>query len=186
MDFSKFERLPMIDVGFKCPEDWDAMEGDEQLRHCAGCGCQVHNIAELSAEEAEALAIRNETERVCIRLTFSKKLGILTKDGWVPRLAAAGIIAATAAGCATSPTTAASASAPPPAFGGKTPGEAFDDMKDKASEVAESVKEKFLPGSKKEPEVYAISGWVSLVSTKSGAGGEPIHEAKYVPESAKN
>lgn len=100
MDFSKFERLPMIDVGFKCPEDWDAMEGDEQRRHCAGCGCQVHNIAEMPANEAEELAKLSQDEKVCIRLTLHERLGIRTRDGWIPRLALAGMLAVASAGCA--------------------------------------------------------------------------------------
>ncbi|MBI1334797.1 MAG: hypothetical protein GC165_18170 [Armatimonadetes bacterium] len=97
---STFQNLRRINVSFQCPESWDSMEGDERQRFCAGCGCHVHNIAEMPAEDAEELAKLSQDEKVCIRLTLHERLGIRTRDGWIPRLALAGMLAVTSAGCA--------------------------------------------------------------------------------------
>jgi hypothetical protein len=97
MDFSKLELLRQVKIEKPCPADWDMMTGDEQKRHCAGCGCDVINVAEMSSSEAETLC--SSTERVCIRLTVDDQQSVLTRDGWIPRLLLAGAIAATVAGC---------------------------------------------------------------------------------------
>lgn len=97
MDLSRLTRLRQIAISNPCPEDWDSMEGDQQKRFCAGCGCFVHNVSSLDANEAEKLL--DTTERVCTRLIVDKQKGVLTRDGWVPRLLLAGAIAATVAGC---------------------------------------------------------------------------------------
>lgn len=73
------------------------MEGNQQKRFCSGCGCFVHNVSNLDAQEVEKLL--DTTERVCTRLIVDKQKGVLTRDGWVPRLLLAGAIAATVAGC---------------------------------------------------------------------------------------
>lgn len=97
MDFSKLELLPQVRIDKPCSANWDQMDGDEQKRHCAGCGCRVHNIAEMSAQEAETLFA--SPDRVCARLTVDDQQSVLTRDGWIPRMLLAGAIAATVAGC---------------------------------------------------------------------------------------
>jgi len=97
MDLSKLSLLRQVEIQAPCPENWDSMTGDEARRFCAGCGCHVHNLAQIPAAEAEQLL--TQPDRVCTRITVDAKKGILTRDGWIPRLLAAGAIAATAAGC---------------------------------------------------------------------------------------
>jgi len=97
MDPSKLTRLPQIRIDKPCPEDWDKMEGNEKTRFCASCGCNVNNIGEMSVDEAEQLL--NSPSRVCARATFDAKKGILTRDGWIPRLLVASAMAASVAGC---------------------------------------------------------------------------------------
>ncbi len=89
--------LPQITIDKPCPENWDAMVGDEQKRFCKGCGCHVHNLDELTPDAAEALL--ESPGRTCVRMTTDPKKGILTKKGWIPRLALAGALAASVAGC---------------------------------------------------------------------------------------
>lgn len=108
MSKSKLTRLKLFQIATPCHEDWDKMEGDDQKRFCAGCGCFVNNLAAMSATEAEELL--SSTERVCTRATFDTKRGVLTRDGWIPRLVLAGAIAAIAAGC----NTTTGESGPPP------------------------------------------------------------------------
>lgn len=75
------------------------MEGDEQRRFCSGCGCFVNNLSEMTADESETLL--SGSGRKCVRATVDAKHGILTKDGWIPRLLLAGAIATMAVGCET-------------------------------------------------------------------------------------
>lgn len=98
MDPRKLNHLRQIEIANPCPENWDAMAGDEQKRFCAGCGCFVHNISEMPAAGAEALL--RQSDKVCTRITVDAKKGILTRDGWIPKLMLAGAMAATVAGCA--------------------------------------------------------------------------------------
>ena len=96
MDTSKLTHLQQIHIPTPCPESWEAMDGDSRQRFCAGCGCFVHNISEVPAEEAEAMLAG--TDKVCTRLTLDEKKGVLTRDGWIPRLLLAGAVAASLSG----------------------------------------------------------------------------------------
>ena len=98
MDISKLKRLRQIEIPTKCPEDWDAMKGGEAKRFCSGCSCFVHNLSAMDALEAEQ--VLNTPERICARITVDANRGVLTKDGWIPRMLLAGAVAATVAGCA--------------------------------------------------------------------------------------
>lgn len=99
MDISKFDRLRRARIDKPCPEDWDKMEGDEKRRFCLGCGKYVDNVANLGVEEAEELLARGE--QVCVRMSTDSQKGILTRDGWIPRILLAGAFVASAGGCAT-------------------------------------------------------------------------------------
>ncbi|MBS1726565.1 MAG: hypothetical protein JST51_07570 [Armatimonadetes bacterium] len=195
MKGSKFEKLQRIDVSFQCPENWDSMEGDDRQRFCAGCGCHVHNIAEMPAEEAEALAA--STGKVCVRLTVNEKLGVLTKDGWIPRLALAGAIAATAAGCASSPTPVAAATTPqaPVQSQASSPATAsnldefpdvadthwasdpkpttFEAIEEKIEEFIEEVKEAIIPSSKPSPKTTVFVGDMMVPTVTSSRSSSP-------------
>ena len=98
MDVSKLNRLRQIEIPTKCPEDWDAMEGGEAKRFCSGCSCFVHNLSAMKADEAEL--VLHSPNRVCARITVDANRGVLTKDGWIPRLLLAGAVAASSVGCA--------------------------------------------------------------------------------------
>ena len=52
----------------------------------------------MKADEAEQ--VLNTSERICARITVDESRGVLTKDGWIPRLLLAGAVAASVAGCA--------------------------------------------------------------------------------------
>jgi hypothetical protein len=97
MDLTRLQRLQQVDIPNRCPEEWEMMEGGESRRFCDGCQCFVHNVAEMKADEAEDLLM--QPNRVCARIVVDTDRRILTKDGWIPRLFAAGVIAAGAAGC---------------------------------------------------------------------------------------
>ncbi len=100
MDKLELQLLPRVSIDKPCPENWDAMVGNEAKRFCQGCGCHVHNLEELALDVAEALL--ESPTRTCIRMTTDPQRGILTKGGWIPRLAIAGAMAASVSGCAKS------------------------------------------------------------------------------------
>ena len=97
MDTERFERLQRVQIANPCPENWDAMSGDAQKRFCEKCTKHVHNLAEMSAEEAEQTLTTDQ--KICCRITIHERLGVLTRDGWIPRMLLAGGVAATMAGC---------------------------------------------------------------------------------------
>lgn len=96
-------------VASPCSEDWDAMVGDDRVRHCSRCQKSVYNVSALTAREAEAfLAQRGER---CIRFFRRRDGTLLTSDCPVGRprkialrvlTAVAVAIGASAAGYATS------------------------------------------------------------------------------------
>ena len=92
MKFSKLSALRQVKIPVPCEQSWEAMTGDEEKRHCAGCGCDVHNLEAIGAAEAEALL--NSPDRVCTRIKVDAQKGILTRDGWVPRMLMAGAVVA--------------------------------------------------------------------------------------------
>lgn len=66
-------------VAAPCPVAWDQMEGDERRRHCSLCALNVYNFAEMTAEEARALLLKNEG-RLCGRLYRRADGTRLTRD----------------------------------------------------------------------------------------------------------
>ncbi len=76
-------RLPVLDnirVAAPCAEDWNGMQGDAQVRHCARCDQNVYNLSEMTREEAEALLVEREG-KLCVRYFRRKQDGtILTRN----------------------------------------------------------------------------------------------------------
>lgn len=101
MDPSRFQHLRQLEIPIRCHEDWDSIDGGERRRFCEKCGHHVNSFEEMSADEAEALL--NQPGRVCARVVLSPSRGILTRDGWIPRLAIAGALAFSATGCSSTP-----------------------------------------------------------------------------------
>lgn len=161
----------MAHIATPCPEDWDKMTGNEQKRHCAGCGCHVLNVAEMKAGEAEALV--SLPERTCVRLTFDENRSVLTLDGWIPRMLLAGAVAATVSGCghkdakldfsgastsvATSTTTS---SGPSP----------FEVIEEKLEELIDDIKEAISPGSTRHTIVMGFISDRPTTTIKPSSG----------------
>jgi hypothetical protein len=70
-----------IRIATPCPASWADMKGDERVRHCSLCKLNVYNLAELPAEEAEALMKKSARgERVCMRLLRRADGTVITRD----------------------------------------------------------------------------------------------------------
>lgn len=61
-----------------CSEPWDGMSEVGCNRHCASCDRIVHDLRELTADEAEALL--DSEERVCVRAEIAPDGKVLTKN----------------------------------------------------------------------------------------------------------
>ena len=75
----KSELLNSVEVAKPCPANWDAMNGDASKRFCGQCQHHVHNISEMTTEEAAAL-LENRTGRLCIRYVKDSDGTLLTRD----------------------------------------------------------------------------------------------------------
>lgn len=74
--------LPILDdirVASPCHERWDAMTGDEQVRHCARCDKNVFNLSAMTREAAEHL-VREKEAKLCVRYFRRADGTILTAD----------------------------------------------------------------------------------------------------------
>lgn len=66
--------LDVIGVAEPCHEDWSGMSGGEQKKFCDSCAKHVHNLSEMTREEAESFVNENPTG-VCIRFHRDTRTG---------------------------------------------------------------------------------------------------------------
>jgi hypothetical protein len=71
--------LDVIDVASPCPASWDAMSGDERVRHCSACELNVYNLSDMTRAEAESLLLRHEG-RLCVRFFRRADGKVITRD----------------------------------------------------------------------------------------------------------
>jgi len=73
------DRLSSIRIAAPCQSSWEAMAGDERVRHCTLCSLNVYNFAEMTRDEVRELLVRTEG-RVCARLYRRADGTVLTRD----------------------------------------------------------------------------------------------------------
>lgn len=77
--------LDSLRVASPCPARWEDMAGDDRSRHCAQCNLCVHNISDMTRDEADAF-LRSRLEspdppaRLCIQFFRRADGTILTRD----------------------------------------------------------------------------------------------------------
>jgi hypothetical protein len=77
--------LPVVDVldsitiPVACPVSWDAMHGDRRTRFCDQCSQNVHDVSELTREEAVQLVSGSE-KLPCVRLFRRPDGRVMTAD----------------------------------------------------------------------------------------------------------
>src|SRR5579862_1598441 len=69
-----------IRIATPCPARWEDMTGDAVVRRCAQCDLDVHNISEMTREQAEGVLARLAEGRVCARFFRRADGTILTRD----------------------------------------------------------------------------------------------------------
>lgn len=73
---------PLLDnlrIASPCNESWDSMVGDDRSRFCARCEKHVHNLSELTRDQAETF-LQNVTESACVRIYQRADGTVLTSD----------------------------------------------------------------------------------------------------------
>lgn len=77
--------LPQIHIPTPCHESWEAMTGDARARFCTGCRKHVHNLSEMTRDEARTVLERAE-EHICVRFFPGADGRPLTCEDRVPVL----------------------------------------------------------------------------------------------------
>lgn len=80
---SSVVHLPLLEnlqLAYPCPARWEDMAGDARVRHCAQCDLDVHNISEMTRDEAEGVLAKIAEGRVCARFYKRADGTILTRD----------------------------------------------------------------------------------------------------------
>src|SRR4051812_33020097 len=77
--------LDAISISKPCPVSWDEMEGNDRTRFCARCQQQVHDISELTTDEALAL-VGGSGALPCVRLRRRADGRVMTADCATKRL----------------------------------------------------------------------------------------------------
>lgn len=65
---SGLELLSRVRVAAPCPASWQAMSGDDAVRHCALCDKNVYDFSGHTAQEAAHLLAEHEGGELCARL----------------------------------------------------------------------------------------------------------------------
>lgn len=71
--------LNQLQVATPCTVSWDAMKGDDQVRLCGDCKCNVYNISEMSLDEISHLLEKKEG-RTCVRFFRRFDGTVITDD----------------------------------------------------------------------------------------------------------
>jgi hypothetical protein len=70
-----------IRVASPCPMPWDAMAGNQQVRHCGECRLNVYNLSAMTEIEIQRLLVTQPAEqRVCVRFYRRADGTMLTQD----------------------------------------------------------------------------------------------------------
>src|SRR6188768_2463680 len=73
---SRPDALDLVEIPIPCEVPWDAMPGDEQVRHCGQCKQNVYNVEAFTRAEA----LRLLGARACLRIYRRPDNTIITSD----------------------------------------------------------------------------------------------------------
>src|SRR5262245_62667581 len=71
--------LDSITIPVPCPVSWDEMQGDDRTRFCDRCNQNVHDVSELTRDEAVQLVTGGE-HPPCLRLYRRQDGRVMTAD----------------------------------------------------------------------------------------------------------
>jgi hypothetical protein len=70
------DALDLVEIPIPCEVPWDAMPGDEQVRHCGQCKQNVYNVEAFTRAEA----LRLLGARACLRIYRRPDNTVITSD----------------------------------------------------------------------------------------------------------
>jgi hypothetical protein len=73
------DALDAVEIPVPCEVPWDAMTGNEQVRHCGECRQNVYNVSSFTRAEALQL-LSSRGGRVCLRIFRRPDGTVLTSD----------------------------------------------------------------------------------------------------------
>jgi hypothetical protein len=71
--------LDQVHIAAACPVKWEAMSGDDRMRHCSICRLNVFNLSDMTDKEAEDF-LAEKTGRVCVRYYMRADGRVMTSD----------------------------------------------------------------------------------------------------------
>lgn len=72
--------LEKVRIARPCPASWHDMRGDDRTRFCDLCSLLVHNVAEMTRDEAVDLIQNAEGKKICLRLLRRADGTVITRD----------------------------------------------------------------------------------------------------------
>src|SRR2546427_113962 len=75
----KTDVLRNVRVAAPCSRSWEAMDGDDKVRHCGDCKLNVYNLSGMDRDEAERL-VREKEGRLCVRYYQRRDGTVITRD----------------------------------------------------------------------------------------------------------
>lgn len=76
---AKTPSLELIQIASPCTANWEAMQGDDRMRHCGECNLHVFNISDMTRDEATAF-LAERTGRTCVRMFKRADGTVITRD----------------------------------------------------------------------------------------------------------
>lgn len=76
--------LDDIQIAAPCTADWEAMPGNDRVRHCAQCDQKVYDLSMLTRREATELV--TGSQKACVRLFRRPDGRVITRDCLAGRL----------------------------------------------------------------------------------------------------
>ncbi|SHH08857.1 hypothetical protein [Massilia sp. CF038] len=111
MKNAKVIALHRIHIASPCTASWEAMQGNERVRHCGACNKNVFNLSAMPEADAAALLADNLDGALCVRFYRRADGTVMTSDcgapltntrsSWttLPAMAGAAALALSAAAC---------------------------------------------------------------------------------------
>lgn len=88
-------RTSHLPIAAPCHEDWDAMNPVDRGRFCQSCTKKVHDLTEMTQDEAQALLRSRAGERICVRYAHDDQGRIRFRPAAIAAVAVAALAACT-------------------------------------------------------------------------------------------
>lgn len=73
------KRLNQIQIPTPCPVSWESMTGDDTVRHCSQCACNVYDLSAIPAKAGERL-LEQASGGICVQIVRRPDGTLVTAD----------------------------------------------------------------------------------------------------------